>query len=53
MNTSSHFCDVSEEICDPYSSHWLKVKAVVGSQLSEYVEANEFILQRHGKLYLN
>ncbi|KAL9865104.1 interferon gamma receptor 1 [Geothlypis trichas] len=50
VNTSAHFCDVSEEICDPYSSHWLKVKAVVGSQLSEYVETNEFILQRHGKI---
>ncbi|XP_050828329.1 interferon gamma receptor 1 isoform X2 [Serinus canaria] len=47
VNTSAHFCDLSEEICDPYSSHWLKVKAVVGSQQSEYVETNEFILQRH------
>ncbi|XP_072783115.1 interferon gamma receptor 1 isoform X2 [Taeniopygia guttata] len=50
VNTSAHFCDLSKEICDPYSSHWLRVKAVVGSQESEYVEANEFILQRHGKI---
>ncbi|NWW75694.1 INGR1 protein, partial [Climacteris rufus] len=50
VNTSAHFCDVSEEICDPYSSYWLRVKAVVGSQQSEYVETNEFILQRHGKI---
>ncbi|NXS21383.1 INGR1 protein, partial [Mystacornis crossleyi] len=50
VNTSAHFCDLSEEICDPYSSHWLRVKAVVGSQESEFVEANEFILQRHGKI---
>ncbi|XP_041279616.1 interferon gamma receptor 1 [Onychostruthus taczanowskii] len=50
VNTSAHFCDLSVEICDPYSSHWLQVKAVVGSQQSEYVEANEFILQRHGKI---
>ncbi|XP_014734567.1 PREDICTED: interferon gamma receptor 1 isoform X1 [Sturnus vulgaris] len=50
VNTSAHFCDVSEEICDPYISYWFQVKAVVGSQQSEYVEANEFILQRHGKI---
>ncbi|XP_048152011.1 interferon gamma receptor 1 [Corvus hawaiiensis] len=50
VNTSAHFCDLSEEICDPYLSHWLRVKAFVGSQQSEYVEANEFILQRHGKI---
>ncbi|KAM7028082.1 interferon gamma receptor 1 [Passerculus sandwichensis] len=50
VNTSAHFCDVSEEICEPYSSHWLKVKAVVGSEQSEYVETNEFILQKHGKI---
>ncbi|NWX28876.1 INGR1 protein, partial [Notiomystis cincta] len=50
MNTSAHFCDLSEEICDAYSSYWLRVKAIVGSQQSEYVEANEFILQRHGKI---
>ncbi|XP_062346088.1 interferon gamma receptor 1 [Cinclus cinclus] len=50
VNTSAHFCDISKEICDPYVSHWLRVKAVVGSQQSEYVEANEFILQRHGKI---
>lgn len=53
VNISAHFCDLSEEICEPYLSHWLRVKAVIGSQQSEYVEANEFILQRHGKLYLN
>ncbi|XP_063246358.1 interferon gamma receptor 1 isoform X2 [Prinia subflava] len=50
VNTSAHFCDLSEEICDPYLSNWLRVKAVVGSQQSEYVESNEFILQRHGKI---
>ncbi|NXR77352.1 INGR1 protein, partial [Pycnonotus jocosus] len=50
MNTSTHFCDLSEEICDAYISYWLRVKAVVGSQQSEYIESNEFILQRHGKI---
>ncbi|NXS09431.1 INGR1 protein, partial [Neodrepanis coruscans] len=50
VNTSAHFCDVSGEICDPYSSHWLRVKAIVGSQQSEYVETEEFILQRHGEI---
>lgn len=53
MNTTAHFCDLSEEICDPYTSHWFRVKAVVGSQQSEFVETNEFILQRLGKLNLN
>ncbi|NXM51968.1 INGR1 protein, partial [Illadopsis cleaveri] len=50
VNTSAHFCDLSEEICDPYTSYWLRAKALVGSQQSEYVESNEFILQRHGKI---
>ncbi|XP_071405259.1 interferon gamma receptor 1 isoform X1 [Pithys albifrons albifrons] len=50
VNTSAHFCDLSGEICDLYSSHWLRVKALIGSQQSEYVETNEFILQRHGKI---
>ncbi|NWX46909.1 INGR1 protein, partial [Steatornis caripensis] len=50
VNISAHFCDLSREIHDPFDSHWLRVKAVVGSQQSEYVETNEFILQRHGKI---
>ncbi|XP_064303255.1 interferon gamma receptor 1 [Phalacrocorax carbo] len=50
VNTSAYFCDVSREINDPFSSHWLRVKAVVGSQQSEYVETKEFILQKHGKI---
>ncbi|NXC24134.1 INGR1 protein, partial [Campylorhamphus procurvoides] len=50
VNTSAHFCDISGVICDLYSSHWLRVKAVIGSQESEFVETNEFILQRHGKI---
>lgn len=51
MNISAHFCDVSREIRDPFVSHWLRVKAVVGSQQSESVETNEFILQKHGKFH--
>ncbi|XP_059687381.1 interferon gamma receptor 1 [Gavia stellata] len=50
VNISAHFCDLSREIHDLFASHWLRVKAVVGSQQSEYVETKEFILQRHGKL---
>ncbi|XP_074891902.1 interferon gamma receptor 1 [Buteo buteo] len=50
VNISAHFCDVSREIRDPFVSHWLRVKAVVGSQQSESVETNEFILQKHGKI---
>ncbi|KFQ84848.1 Interferon gamma receptor 1, partial [Phoenicopterus ruber ruber] len=50
VNISAHFCDLSGEIDDLFASHWLRVKAVVGSQESEYVETNEFILQKHGKI---
>ncbi|NXI97894.1 INGR1 protein, partial [Psophia crepitans] len=50
VNISAHVCDFSREISDPLTSHWLRIKAVVGSQHSEYVETNEFILQKHGKI---
>lgn len=50
VNISALFCDLSGEIHDPFSSHWLRVKAVVGLQQSEYVETNEFILQKHGTI---
>uniref|UniRef100_A0A8B9F226 Interferon gamma receptor 1 n=2 Tax=Amazona TaxID=12929 RepID=A0A8B9F226_9PSIT len=50
VNISAHFCDLSREIHEPFASYWLQVKAIVGSQQSEYVETNEFILQRHGKI---
>ncbi|XP_055665842.1 interferon gamma receptor 1 isoform X2 [Falco peregrinus] len=50
MNISAHFCDLSREIREPFASHWLRVKAVVGSQQSDYVETSEFILRKHGKM---
>ncbi|NWU92857.1 INGR1 protein, partial [Upupa epops] len=50
VNISAHFCDVSSEIREPFVSHWFRVKAVVGSRQSEYVETDEFILQKHGKI---
>ncbi|NXK26302.1 INGR1 protein, partial [Arenaria interpres] len=50
VNISTPFCDVTREIYDPFSSHWLRVKAIVGSQQSEYVETDEFILRKHGKV---
>ncbi|KAM6278800.1 interferon gamma receptor 1 [Porphyrio hochstetteri] len=50
VNISYHFCDFSKEINDAFLSYWLRVKAVVGSQQSEYVETKEFILQKHGKM---
>ncbi|KAM9382169.1 interferon gamma receptor 1 [Phaethornis superciliosus] len=50
VNISAHFCDVSREISNPLDSYWLQVKALVGSQQSEYAESKEFILQRHGKI---
>ncbi|KGL91063.1 Interferon gamma receptor 1, partial [Charadrius vociferus] len=50
VNISASFCDVSSEIKDLFDSHWLRVKALVGSQQSEYVETKEFILRKHGKI---
>ncbi|NXY48958.1 INGR1 protein, partial [Ceuthmochares aereus] len=50
VNISDHFCDFSREIDDVFSSHWLRVKAIVGSQQSEYVETDEFVLRKHGKI---
>ncbi|KFP72829.1 Interferon gamma receptor 1, partial [Acanthisitta chloris] len=50
VNTSALFCDLSGEICDPYSPHWFRVKAVAGSQESEYAESNEFVWHSHGKI---
>ncbi|NXN28840.1 INGR1 protein, partial [Nycticryphes semicollaris] len=50
VNISARVCDVSGEIHDPFTSHWLRVKAVVGSQQSKYVETGEFILRKHGKV---
>ncbi|KAM6365814.1 interferon gamma receptor 1 [Alca torda] len=50
VNISAYFCDVSREIYGPFASHWLRVKAVVGSHQSDYVETDEFILQKHGKI---
>ncbi|NWH57880.1 INGR1 protein, partial [Geococcyx californianus] len=50
VNISAHFCDVSTEIQNVFSSYWLRVKAIVGSQQSEYVETSVFILKKHGKI---
>ncbi|NXF94875.1 INGR1 protein, partial [Eubucco bourcierii] len=50
VNIAAFVCDLTREIDDAFESHWLQVKAVVGSQQSEYVETNEFILQKHGKI---
>ncbi|XP_071662599.1 interferon gamma receptor 1 isoform X2 [Patagioenas fasciata] len=50
VNISTHSCDLSREIDKPLESHWFRVKAVVGSQQSEYVETDEFILRKHGKI---
>ncbi|NXD78301.1 INGR1 protein, partial [Halcyon senegalensis] len=50
VNISAHFCDLSKEICGPFGSHWIRVKAVTGSGQSEYVATNEFILRKHGNV---
>uniref|UniRef100_G3UQT7 Uncharacterized protein n=1 Tax=Meleagris gallopavo TaxID=9103 RepID=G3UQT7_MELGA len=50
VNISATSCDLSEEIEEIFLSYWFRIKAVVGSQQSEYVETDEFVLQRHGKI---
>ncbi|NXX45200.1 INGR1 protein, partial [Tricholaema leucomelas] len=50
VDIAAHVCDLTREIGDAFESHWIQVKAVVGSQQSEYVETSEFILQKHGKI---
>ncbi|XP_019405731.1 PREDICTED: interferon gamma receptor 1 [Crocodylus porosus] len=50
VNISRHHCDLSENITDPFLSHWAKVKAHVGSEESSYVESKEFILANQGKI---
>ncbi|XP_064025203.1 interferon gamma receptor 1 [Pogoniulus pusillus] len=50
VDIAARVCDLTREIGDAFESHWLQVKAVVGTQQSEYVETSEFILQKHGKI---
>uniref|UniRef100_A0A8C3KU71 Interferon gamma receptor 1 n=1 Tax=Chrysolophus pictus TaxID=9089 RepID=A0A8C3KU71_CHRPC len=50
VNISATSCDLSKEIKDIFQSYWFRIKAIVGSQQSEYVETDEFILQKHGKI---
>ncbi|XP_065589285.1 interferon gamma receptor 1 [Cyrtonyx montezumae] len=50
VNISATSCDLSREIEDIFSSYWFRIKAFVGSQQSEYVETDEFVLQKHGKI---
>lgn len=51
VDIAARVCDLTREIGDAFESHWLQVKAVVGTQQSEYVETSEFILQKHGKFH--
>ncbi|NXI49474.1 INGR1 protein, partial [Chloroceryle aenea] len=50
VNISAHFCDLSKEMYGPFISHWFRVKAVIGSQQSEYVATDEFIFRKHGNI---
>ncbi|NXJ04454.1 INGR1 protein, partial [Odontophorus gujanensis] len=50
VNISATSCDLSGEIKEIFSSYWFRIKAFVGSQQSEYVETDEFVLQKHGKI---
>uniref|UniRef100_A0A8C8SY19 Interferon gamma receptor 1 n=1 Tax=Pelusios castaneus TaxID=367368 RepID=A0A8C8SY19_9SAUR len=49
-NIKKHKCDLSKEIKELSHSHWVRVKALIGSEESEYVETKEFILRRDGKI---
>lgn len=50
VNISATSCDLSEEINEIFHSYWFRIKAIVGSQQSQYVETDEFVLQKHGKI---
>ncbi|NXS60273.1 INGR1 protein, partial [Brachypteracias leptosomus] len=50
VNISARFCDISGEIYDVFDSHWIRVKAVTGSQQSDYGVTDEFIMRKHGKI---
>nr|XP_048700380.1 interferon gamma receptor 1 isoform X1 [Caretta caretta] len=50
MNTTKHYCDLSNEIEELSQSYWAKVKAFIELEESEYVETKEFVLRRDGKI---
>ncbi|NXG45985.1 INGR1 protein, partial [Psilopogon haemacephalus] len=50
VDIAAPVCDLTSVISDASESHWLRVKAVVGSQQSVYVETKEFILRKQGKI---
>ncbi|NXW62475.1 INGR1 protein, partial [Eurystomus gularis] len=49
VNISARFCDISGEIDGFSDPHWIRVKAVTGSQQSEYGVTDEVLLRKHGK----
>uniref|UniRef100_A0A8D0H7M2 Interferon gamma receptor 1 n=1 Tax=Sphenodon punctatus TaxID=8508 RepID=A0A8D0H7M2_SPHPU len=48
VKISQHYCDISKEIKDPALSRWVRVKALIGLDESEYAESKEFVLRRDG-----
>ncbi|KAM3932328.1 interferon gamma receptor 1 isoform 2-T2 [Leptodactylus fuscus] len=45
MNTSSNYCDLSEKIVDPYVYYDVRVKAVVGSGMSNYAKTEFYLIE--------
>ncbi|XP_075780378.1 interferon gamma receptor 1 [Pelodiscus sinensis] len=50
VKTIKHYCDLSNEIEEPSQSYWARVKALIESEESEFVETKEFVLRRDGKI---
>ncbi|CAM4534475.1 unnamed protein product [Lepidochelys olivacea] len=50
MNTTKHYCDLSNEIEELSQSYWAKVTAFIELKESAYAETKEFVLRRDGKI---
>nr|XP_010588265.1 interferon gamma receptor 1 [Loxodonta africana] len=50
MNISHHECNIFNEINDPSSPVWARVKARLGQKESAYAESKEFIMCQQGKV---
>ncbi|KAL6039239.1 hypothetical protein STEG23_024132 [Scotinomys teguina] len=49
-NISDHHCNIYEQIHDPDTSVWARVKATIGQKESAYALSKEFIMCRQGKV---
>lgn len=48
--TTHHYCNISPQIDDPSLPLWVRVKARVGQNESEYANSEDFTLCRNGKI---